>query len=407
MTVAMEEQSRQAMPRVSVILTSFNHDTYVEEAIGSVLDQTFTDFELIIWDDASTDNSWPLINQFADPRIKAFRNDERRRAIWGLNRAIAEVASGEFIAIHHSDDCWEPHKLERQVRYLEGHSRIGAIFTNAMAVSAAGSRLFDERHFYFNIFDQPNRTRHEWLQFFFVHGNALCHPSVLIRKSCYEHCGLYRFGLAQLGDFDMWIRLCMRYDIHVLAEKLVRFRVHDEQTSCSSPETRVRALYEFYKLLQSYRGLTSFDLVKVFPSAAKFHRNDETDVKFALAMVALEEGLFAVTRLFGLDLLFEIISDPQRAAAIKRSYDFDYKGFIALTAIHDVFSSRDVASLSQEVARLVEERDKVIEERDKVLQELDKVLEERDRLLSSRSWRVTRPLRALRRRSGELLRPKD
>src|SRR4030095_9916354 len=99
-------------------------------------------------------------------------------------------------------------------------------FTDALAIDGSGNALRDSTHFYFNAFEQCNKTRHEWLRFFFGANNALCHPSVLIRKACYDNCVLYRFGFAQVGDMDMWIRLCMRYDIHVLQEKLVRFRVH-------------------------------------------------------------------------------------------------------------------------------------------------------------------------------------
>ena len=380
------------MPKVSVVLTSFNHDKYIEEAIDSVLNQTFTDFELIIWDDASADNSWYLIKQFTDPRIKAFRNEEQKRAVWGLNRAISEVASGQYIAIQHSDDAWAREKLEEQVAFLDDHSEIGAVFTNALAIAEVGSPLLDERHFYFNIFDQPNRTRHEWLQFFFNRGNALCHPSVLIRKSCYEDCGLYRFGLAQLGDFDMWIRLCMRHEIHVLPEKLVKFRVRDNEANSSggSAEARIRASYEFYKVLQEYRKLASFEnLVKVFPSAAKFYRDEETDLEFVLAMVALERKCFTFTQLFGLDLLFEIISDSMRSVAIKRLYGFDYGGFIALTAMHDVFCSRDIASLNGHIDSL----NQAVAERDG---QVAMLVAERDKMLNSRSWKITEPLRLFR-----------
>jgi hypothetical protein len=109
------------------------------------------------------------------------------------------VASGQYIAVHHSDDDWEPRKLERQVACLDGRPDIGAVFTNALAVDETGSPLRNERHFYFNVFEQSNRTRHEWLRFFVGGHNALCHPSVLIRKACYEHCGLYRYGIAQLS----------------------------------------------------------------------------------------------------------------------------------------------------------------------------------------------------------------
>jgi glycosyltransferase involved in cell wall biosynthesis len=353
------------MPKVSVILTSFNHEKYIREAIDSVLDQSFTDFELNIWDDASADGSWAAINSYSDPRIKAIRNTVSKRGIYGINKTISEVAAGEYIAIHHSDDVWEPGKLERQVAYLDDHREIGAVFSNALSITEDGSPLDDDEHHYFDIFNQPNRTRHEWLRFFFRHGNALCHPSVLIRKSCYADCGLYRYGLAQVCDFDMWIRLCLKYEIHVLPEKLIRFRVRDNEANASGnrPETRLRVRYEYYKLLPNYRKLSQFeDLVKVFPSAEKYDRKEEADMGFILGMIALEEKSLIFTRLFGMDLLFEAISDPMRAANIKRLYNFDYKDFIALTGVNDVFSH--------------EKFDDAI-----------------NQIRGSRSWRLTRPLR--------------
>jgi len=358
------------MPKVSVILTSFNHEKFLREAINSVLNQTYQDFELIIWDDASSDNSWHLIKQYADARIKAFRNDTRKRGIWGVNKAISEIASGRYIAIHHSDDVWEPDKLEKQVAFLNAHNDIGAVFTHALVIKEDGQSLADRNHFYFNIFDQPNRNRHEWLRFFFCHGNVLCHPSVLVRKSCYEKCGLYRYGLAQICDFDLWIRLCSKYEIHILPEKLVRFRIHDDEanTSGSRIDTRIRVRYEFYKLLSNYRNLTSFDeLTKIFPFASKYFRKEETDLDFALAMICLEEKPFPFTVLFVQDLLFEIISDQERAKRIKRLYDFDYKNFIDLTAKNDVFSLEEITSLNTAIGK-----------RDEILSNLKQALAEHE-----------------------------
>lgn len=364
------------MPKVSVILTSFNHEKFIREAIDSVLDQTVTDFELIIWDDASSDKSWEIICGYTDSRVKAIRNEQSRRGIYGINKAISEMAVGEYIAIHHSDDVWAPDKLEKQIAYLDTHSEIGAVFTNALAVAENGSPLPDGNHHYSNIFNQPNRTRHEWLRFFFNRGNALCHPSVLIRKTCYEDCGLYRYGFAQLGDFDMWIRLCLKYEIHILPEKLVRFRVRDNEanSSGSRPESRIRTAYEFYKLLPHYRALTCFeDLVKVFPAAEKYRRNEETDMDFALGMAVLEQRSYPFTQLFGQDLLFDVISDPKRAENIKRIYRFDYKRFIALTGANDVFSIEVPIETNAELI---------------------------NQIYASSSWRITRPLRFL----GRMLR---
>lgn len=154
------------MPSVTVILTSYNHEQYVRDAIDSVLNQSFTDFELIILDDASSDGSWKLIREFSDDRIRAFRYDKHTGGTVGANNVIAELASGQFIAIHHSDDIWEPDKLEKQVGFLERHSDIAAVFTKATIIREDGSPLIDRNHYYWDIFEEENKTRHEWLNSF-------------------------------------------------------------------------------------------------------------------------------------------------------------------------------------------------------------------------------------------------
>ncbi|MBI1423217.1 MAG: glycosyltransferase [Gammaproteobacteria bacterium] len=357
------------MAKVSVILTSFNHGKYIREAIDSVLEQTFTDYELIIWDDASSDDSWDIINSYSDPRIRAFRNDMSKRGIYGLNKAISEVTTCENIAIHHSDDVWETDKLEKQVAYLYAHSEIGAVFTNALAITEDGAPLTDEKISYRTIFERPNRTRHEWLRFFFNHGNALCHPSVLIRKTCYEDCGFYRYGFAQLGDLDMWVRLCMKYEIHVLPQKLVKFRIRDNQanTSGNRPETRSRYFFEYYEILKIYKNIKKFEeLVKIFPQVEQYNCCSESDSGFALAQVFLNVEDSSLHKLIGLEILFKGLNVSEIAEKYKSLYDFDYMQFIELTGKYGI-----------------------------VNQPLADYEKEKGSIYGSRSWRMTRPLREL------------
>ena len=90
------------IPSVSIILTSYNHEKFIREAINSVLNQTYTDFELIVWDDASTDASWEIIQSYQDPRIKVFRNEVNERKV--INKALLSGhVSGRYVAIHHSE----------------------------------------------------------------------------------------------------------------------------------------------------------------------------------------------------------------------------------------------------------------------------------------------------------------
>lgn len=389
------------MPKVSVILTSYNHGKYICDAIDSILNQTFSDFELIIWDDASQDNSWEIICSYQDSRIRAFQNDETRRGIYGINRAISEVAQGEYIAIHHSDDMWEQDKLEKQVIFLDTHDQIGAVFTNVLPIGEDGEPFDREDHFYFRIFEQPNRTRFEWLRYFFLAGNALCHPSVLIRRSCYEDCGLYRFGLAQLVDFDMWSRLCLKHDIYVLPERLVKFRVRDNEANSSAnrPETRIRHVYEFYKLLQNYRNVKQYnEFVQIFPEAVKYCSNEKFDVDYALAMVCFELKPSPYALLFAQDILFERIFDPERAIELSRHFNFDYRSFIALSAQHDVFALEELAHSRLLLAK----QDAELAERDGQISGLHQTVNEREAQLAEQDGQIVGLLRAVTERDGQL-----
>jgi len=350
------------MPRVSIILTSFNHGKYLSAAIESTLTQTFEDYELIIWDDASTDNSWSIIKSFSDPRIQAFRNDRGRRGIYGINKAINEIATGEYIAIHHSDDVWERNKLEQQVAFLDLHPENGAVFSDAMAIGEEGSPLPNDSHFYKNIFNQENRSRHQWLNFFFYHGNALCHPSALIRKRCFDDCGLYRYGLGQVGDLDMWMRICLRHEIYVLPQKLVRFRVRDNEanTSGNRTDTIYRTQLEQRQILGNYLKVDNFsDMVAIFPNAKKFQNSEGFEPLFVLAMMAIDNKAPSWAKLFGFDLLFKLVADETKAKRIAELYSFDYTDLISLTGGADTGSIELFHSLRAELSACQNQLDRI------------------------------------------------
>jgi glycosyltransferase involved in cell wall biosynthesis len=401
------------LPKVTIILTSYNHEKYLRDSIDSVLGQTFTDFELIIGDDASTDDSWNIIQSYTDPRIFAYRHESNRGAGTINEIILSGKASGEYIAIHHSDDMWEPEKLEKQVTLLEQSPQIGAVFTNVTVIDENNQPLEDNSHVYQTVFAQPNRGRYEWLNYFFYKGNALCHPTILIRKECYTSCGLYRYGLAQLADFDMWIRLCLKYDIHILPGKLVRLRVRSSELNSSGnrPEVRIRGQFEYFEVLRNYKGLTNpQEFIKVFPSVEKYITSDGFDLEFALGMAALAPESYNITKLFGLQNLFEVLNDPVKAEKVKHLYGFSNIDFIALTARHDVFSFELITSLKSQIgtlgAQILEKESQILEKESQILEKENQIrernyqihilLQEIADMKNSRAWKLLLTYRKIR-----------
>ncbi len=327
------------MPKVSVVIPTYNHEKYVRECIQSTLDQTYQDFEIIITDDGSTDGTVNVIKEFDDSRIQLYTYPENKGACTATNNCIRKAA-GEYIAVQNSDDAWESTKLEKQVQYLDSHPEIGAVFTKVVLVDEAGNLIGPEDYKNFYIFEKENRSRYEWLNLFFSSGNCLCHPSVLIRKKCYDEVGLYDERMANIPDQDMWTRLCFKYDIHILNEKLVRFRILADKSSASAdkPSTQIRSAFEYIHILNHYLAINDRKIfLKIFPEAEKYGVVEEEYIPYFLSRIALDINT-RIWVLWGLQTLFDFLGQDGMAISLEKKYGFRYRDFYDLAAQHDIFN---------------------------------------------------------------------
>ncbi|MDY0036823.1 MAG: glycosyltransferase [Zoogloea oleivorans] len=324
------------VPKVSVLLSSFNHEHYLREAIDSILNQTFTDFELIIIDDASSDGSWGVIESYSDPRIHAIRHERQLGPVLGARQAITELARGEYIAINHSDDAWEPEKLAMQCTLLDADPALGAVFTWVQIIDEHGRRLAND------WFCRNNQTRWEWLRELFDEKNHLAHPSLLIRKECYVRVGMYHPGLMQTPDVDMWCRLLINWPIHVVPERLTLHRIFTNQTNTSSsarPEVRIRAANEWNYLRRHFLRLGEVsDVFRIFPELAeKFRPSEGGNIQFLLAMACLYCCQSPGAWLLGIEWLFDLMDDDVTRLQLASKYGFTYDELMVLSGRYDVY----------------------------------------------------------------------
>jgi Glycosyl transferase family 2 len=217
-------------PKVTVLMAVHDGEPYVGEAIGSVLDQTFADFELLVVDDASTDATVEVIERFGDPRLRLLRNERNLGQVPSLNRGLRE-ARGTYVARLDADDACRPTRLARQVDVLDSHPRVGLVGTWLEAIDERGRRVGELRK---SLDDYVDFLYHTLIMRVYV-----SHPSAMYRREAVLALGGYDEQTGPAEDKDLWRKLALeRYEARIVAEPLVRYRLHDRQLS------QTRAAYQ-------------------------------------------------------------------------------------------------------------------------------------------------------------------
>src|SRR5437762_6391708 len=208
-------------PRISVVMPVYYAAAVVGEAIESILNQTFTDFEFIIVDDGSTDNTGEILREYAsrDDRIKLYVQ-ENCGLIASLNR-YCRLATGRYLARMDADDISLPTRLEKQFRFLENHPAIGVLGTWIQDI--------DERGMPITAWPVPADPA--VIQWFLMFGNCVAHASVMMRREVLERAGYYRPDALHVEDYDLWIRVSEFTSVAIFPEVLLYYRLSGESVS--------------------------------------------------------------------------------------------------------------------------------------------------------------------------------
>jgi len=243
-------------PKVSVVITCYNYGQYVEAALQSVLSQTFQDFEIILINDGSTDDSEEKIHPFlSDPRLKYIKQNNSGQAK-AKNRGINE-SSGEFIAFLDADDKWEKTKLEKQLPLF---------FDKNMGVIYSKTKYIDENNNPVNLvlkdkYLQPRKGR---VTNFLYMNNFVPFSSSIVRCTCFDKFGLFDESLSMGIDWDLWLRVSTHYNFDFVDDYLLIYRIGHSGQMSKKTEIRHKC---------SDRIMEQFK--KKYPAfvSAKSHRN--------------------------------------------------------------------------------------------------------------------------------------
>ena len=210
-------QENMKNPNVSVLMSVYNGEKHLREAIDSILNQTFTDFELLIINDASTDRTVEILQNYHDPRIKIINNEKNMGLTKSLNKGIS-LAKGNYIARQDADDISLQDRFKKQLLFLEENPDIGLVGSSFNIINTLGDVTGYLRH----------RTEDRDIRNHLLEANQFCHGSVMFRRETIKAVGAYREYFRYAQDYDMWLRISEKFKLGNIQEILYLWRDRDE-----------------------------------------------------------------------------------------------------------------------------------------------------------------------------------
>ena len=212
------------MPKVTVLMPVYNREKYLREAIDSILSQTFTDFEFLIVDDGSTDNSLEIINSYSDSRIRLIRNLANLGISKSLNIGLSE-SLGDYVARMDSDDISLPNRLQKQIEFLNQNPDITVLGSHMNFIDIHGQNLE-----YLNYLPSYCLS-HQKIVYAMLYSTPFAHPSVIFKRLEVLKIGGYRllkeWESVSTEDYDLWLRLASQnHKFANLSDHLIKYRLH-------------------------------------------------------------------------------------------------------------------------------------------------------------------------------------
>jgi glycosyltransferase involved in cell wall biosynthesis len=205
-------QEKTDKPTVSIIIPTYNRGHLIGRAIQSVLNQTYSDFELIVVDDRSTDNTEKVVKSIKDKRIRYIQHEKNKGGAAARNTGI-KAARGKYIAFQDSDDEWLSEKLEKQMKVFEGApSNVGVVYSGFWKIEGNRKKYIPSSQ----VTQKEGNLHNEVLK-----GNFVTTQSIVMRKQCVEKAGMFDENLPRLQDWELVLRLSKYYEFKCIDEPLV------------------------------------------------------------------------------------------------------------------------------------------------------------------------------------------
>ena len=374
----------RSTPQITVLMSVYNDETYLAEAVESILSQTFSDFIFLIIDDASTDATSDILKRYAaqDNRIKIITNELNLGLTASLNKGLSHIDT-PYIARMDSDDISLPERLEKQLAFMEGRPEIVALGCWIETIDAVGAPV----EAFWAIYIRQYQDSTDIYKALFLGKSVLPHSSVMLRVAALKAIGGYRVCFRYAQDYDLWLRFLFVGKLAVLPEPLLGHRIHNQAIS-------VAKLYE-----QCIANVSALSAALIRERGEADPLQNCTEALDYNRMVQLMDAAGAVAWMRWLEVSSygeTKLADKEISAISNKIIDLDwYDGTAEDQARHIRISDLWISKQQKYIEDLLEAK-KYLENRtigqEKYIEDL---LAELDRFVATWSWRITAPLRKI------------
>jgi Glycosyl transferase family 2 len=218
----MPSEPAMNSPTVTFVIPCYNLAQFLPECVNSILAQTYRDFEILIMDDCSPDNTAEMALSFRDPRVRYIRNKANLGHLANYNHGIA-LACGKYVWLISADDrLRRPYAVERYVRVMERHTEVGYACCPAVVLDGRNETEVENSLASHDVIFSGK----QFLRTLLTRGNCVTAASGMVRRECYENLGAFPLDLPYAGDWFLWCLFALHYDVAYFGEPMVNYRHH-------------------------------------------------------------------------------------------------------------------------------------------------------------------------------------
>ncbi len=310
------------VPRISVLMPVYNCELYINEAIDSILNQSFEDFELLLIDDCSTDKTLEICKSYKDSRIVIIEKDQNSGYTNSLNYGLS-IAKGEYIARMDGDDISMPTRFEKQISFLDANPEIVVCGTSFQIIGSGEIRSVPELH--------------NQIVVRLLYWNCIAHPTVIMRGQYFKsHQIRYNQAAEPAEDYNLWVRLCSTVKLYNYQESLVQYRIHNKQVSNNRRVLQIdSAANSRIELLRNLKCKISEEEIALFSKA--------NDPRYKLNILEFKKFLLFKNKMISAnkDAFFNEAAFLDYWTYLENkfiSYHFKYRRSYRFSLIRDYFS---------------------------------------------------------------------